>query len=257
LIKRLFSHFKIRSSRDNLQILLSTHSHLVVDKATPETNWLFYIDGNEAKINHCKDTEDLRSILVDLGVVPNDMLYKDVVVFVEGGTEKIAVFPIWARKMGIDIGGTSNVGLINIGGETRLKDNLRIWLEIAPNAPTEYLVVLDSHSSHLVAEIQNEMEISPKRFRLLSKHGIEDYYKPMLIAEAYKAIFNIDVESNEFHIRDGESRTKKMKEILDSKNKIEKDWKVSVGQYVASRMRVSDIDNELKKLFRKIKSMTP
>ena len=250
LARKLFRYFKLRSS--DTQILISTHSHFLIDKDNPSSNWRLYIDGQQTMVDHCQENNDLRSVLIDLGVLPSDIYFRDLVVFVEGGTEKEAVFPIWARKLGLNLSDNLGIGLISIGGESKLKANLRIWLEVIQHAPADYLVVLDHHSAALASDINREMGIPMDRFVILAEHAIEDYYQPRHIVEALKALYDIDVDSKELHKKDGESRAQTIKSILEKEGKIENGWKVLIGTTVASKMKTSEIPDEFKSLINRI-----
>lgn len=243
----------LREISKEKQLFISTHSPLMVDKQSVTSNFLVRNDGMQATYTQCETVDDLRAILVDLGVVPSDMLFKDLVVFVEGGTEKIGVFPIWAETLDLNLADNMAVGLINIGGERRLKSNLRIWLEVASEAPTDFLIVLDGHSHDTASQIQDEMNIDASKFLYLERHAIEDYYPPKLIVEGLDALFGINVDSKEVRHQDGKSRATTIKEILQKHNKIKSGWKVLLGQFVATRMTKSTIPDDFKKIVARIK----
>ncbi len=244
LAKKTFSLLLERSAR--LQLLIATHSPFLVDKGTPSTNWRVFIEDQSTHVSRCSTNDDLRGVLLELGVVPSDLQFRDLVVFVEGGTEKEAVFPILADKLGLKIKDNLRVGLISIGGESRLKDNLRIWLEIAQHSPADFRVILDAHAAPIVAELHNEMGIPLEKVKVLSQHAIEDYYPPRLISDALQALYGITVEATELYKKEGISRATTLKRILEENNKIEEGWKVAIGMFVAARMKPSEIPDDLK-----------
>lgn len=146
----------LRQKAARSQIFVSTHSQFFVNKEDAHSNWMVRMEDKQTVIDRCKDEQDLRNVLIELGVLPSDIFYRDLVVFVEGGTEKEAVIPIWADTLDVELKGNERVGIVGIGGESRLKDNLRIWLEVAKNAPADYLVILDSHSGGLPQRLNAE-----------------------------------------------------------------------------------------------------
>ena len=253
LTRRVYRYLKQRSA--DTQILVATHSHFLVDKENPSANWMVFIEGQETKVRRCQNNEDLRDILLELGVLPSDIYFRDLIVFVEGGTEKEGVLPIWAAKLNLNLTDDLRVGLLSIGGESRLKDNLRIWLEVAMHAPVEYLVILDSHAASVVAEIHNEMGIPMEKFRILSEHAIEDYYPPRYIVEALKALYDLEIESKDVHKKEGESRAQTIKSILETSRKLEHGWKIAIGSYVAKRMKASEIPDDILDAIERIKAL--
>lgn len=251
LARRVFQ--LLRQKAAQLQVFVSTHSPFFVDKQDVLSNWMVRIENQQTVADRCKDDLGLRNILIELGVLPSDILYRDLVVFVEGGTEKEAVLPIWADTLGVELA-NDRVGIVSIGGDTRLKDNLRIWLEVAKNAPTDFLVILDSHSGHLPQQLNAEMGIDLERFIVLSEYAIEDYYPPRYIVEALRALYGIEVDADKFHKKQGVSRADTVRSILEKEGKIEKRWKVTLGAFVASRMQPNDIDSNIKNAIEKISS---
>ena len=55
------------------------------------------------------------------------------------------MIPIFAEKLGFK-NLEDHVAIISIGGESQLKNYLRILIELSNYAPVEYLVLLDKHS---------------------------------------------------------------------------------------------------------------
>ncbi len=189
LARTLFS--EISSIAEESQFFLSTHSPGMVDKNERQNNWMLRLEGEKTKLERVEEADDLRALLAGLGSLPSDIFLKDLVVFVEGGTEKEAVLPTWASQLGLDLRDNPRVGVLSIGGEKKLKDNLRIWLKVVEGSPTDYLVVLDSHSADLVLRITREMNLSPENFEVLSKVCIEDFYPKELVLEGLKNVFDI------------------------------------------------------------------
>lgn len=246
----------LREQSQNHQVFLSTHSPMFADKKDISNNWVMSYQKSEqeecgeSKIQQVETREDLKLALTELGVLPSDIYLKDFIVFVEGGTEKRAIFPILGSKLGVNM--EDNIGVIDIGGDSNLENNLRIWLGIVQYAPADYMVVLDKHSSNLVLRLSKKMNIETNKFHVWQKGSIEDYYPLELTIEALKEWFGVEVEAKE--INEKEPRDKELKRILESQGKIRKGWKVEIGTYVAEKMEIKNIHNEIKELFKYIKS---
>jgi len=247
-LRKLFKFFKEISNER--QIIISTHSPMLVDKTNIENNWLVMLEGKETRVQRIEKREDLKLVLAELGLVPSDIFLKDFVLFVEGGTEKEAIVPILAEKLEfkelID-----RVAIIPIGGEGQLKNYLKIWMELLNVFPVEYIILLDKHSEHLVHSLIRELGIDAKKFLILENGSIEDYYPIELVVKAIRDLFDIEVKPED--IDPQKPRDKEMERILKEHNKIRSRWKIDIGEYVTSQLSENQIPNEIKLVFKRIK----
>lgn len=229
---------------------------MFADKKDICNNWVMMYQRSqdreygESKIQQMETRDDLKLALAELGVLPSDIYLKDFIVFVEGGTEKMAILPILGSKLGVNM--EDNIGVINIGGDSNLEHYLRIWLEIVQYAPADYMVVLDEHSSNLALRLSREMNIETNKFHVWKKGSIEDYYPLDVAIEALKELFGVEVEAK--NINKTEPLDGELKRVLESHDKIRKGWKVEIGTYVAEKIEIKNIHNEIKELFKYIKS---
>lgn len=254
LCRRIFTFLKRQPQ--NHQVFISTHSPMFADKKNISNNWVMRYKSpgegecGDSKIQQIGTKDDMRLALAELGVLPSDIYLKDFIVFVEGGTERKAIFPILGSKLGVDM--EDNIGVINIGGDSNLEHYLRIWLELIQYAPADYMVVLDKHSSDLALRLSKEMNIETSRFHVWKKGSIEDYYPPNIVVEALKECFGIEVTSKD--INKNEPLDKELKRILEDRDKIRKGWKVDIGTFVAEKIETKNIPGEIGDLFKNIKS---
>lgn len=248
LIKTFFMW--VREVSKTTQVFLITHSPLMVDKSLISNNWMVSKDSGETKIIRLKEKEDFRTVLHQLGILPSDIYLSDAVVFVEGGTEKEAVFPVWAKKLGLEM--DDKIAIISLGGASKLKDNLRIWLDIAKYAPVDYQILLDKDAQSLAFEIAKKMDISLDKFHIIEKGTVEDYYPTSLIKEALAEIFEIKVTDEE--IGHAKSKADFMEKILQKNNKLKKHWKILIGEYIAEKMNVEQIPDKVKEIVDILKS---
>jgi predicted ATPase len=252
-LKKLFVFFKKIS--DRRQIIISTHSPLLIDKADVTNNWIVKKVGGKTIVQRVEVREskegteekvDLKSVLLELGFVPGDIFLKDFVLFVEGGTEKEAIIPIFAEKLGFQ-DFEDRVAVISIGGQNQLKNYLRIWTQILGYVPLEYLVILDRHSKELIHDIVKELGVEAKRFIVLERESIEDYYPPELIVEALKALGIEDITEKD--IDPNKPIVKQIEKILKERGKMKKNWKIWIGHYVAEKMDKEKIPLEIQEAF--------
>jgi len=247
-LRRLFSFFKEISKER--QIILSTHSPLLVDKINVENNWIVKREKRETEVQRLKEREDLKFVLAELGLVPSDIYLKDFIFFVEGGTEKEAVIPIFGERLNFkDF--IERIAIISIGGEGQLKNYLRIWVELLNIFPIEYLVILDKHSERLIPSLIRELKIDVEKFLILEKGSLEDYYPLEIVVKALKELFGIEVKEED--IDPSKPKDKEIKRILEKHNKIRSRWKMDIGEYVASQLPKEDIPKEIKVTFERAK----
>lgn len=256
LSRQIFRFLKQQSR--NRQVFVSTHSSMFADKKDITNNWVMTLNRpregeyGESEIQQIGTRDDLKLALAELGVLPSDIYLKDFIVFVEGGTEKGAVLPILGSKLEVDMEG--NIGILAIGGDKKLENYLRIWLEIMEYAPADYLVILDKHGAELAQRLAKELHIEITKFHVWRKGSIEDYYPVDIAIEALKDLFDVEVTKKD--INKNEPLDKELKRILESAGKIRKGWKVEIGAYVAEKMEVKAIPAEIKTVFKYIKEKT-
>jgi len=247
-LRKLFKFFKEISYER--QIIISTHSPLLVDKINIENNWLVMLKDRETKVQRIEKREDLKLVLAELGLVPTDIFLKDFVLFVEGGTEKEAIVPILAEKLGfselID-----RIAVISVGGQDQLKNYLRIWLELLDVFPVGYIILLDKHSERLIPDLTRELGIDDEKFLILKKGSIEDYYPIELVVKAIRDLFDIELKPED--IDQQKPRDKEIERILNNHNKKRSRWKIDIGAYIASRLREDQIPIEIKQALESIK----
>ncbi len=251
-ISRGFLKFLKELSRET-QILIVTHSPIFVDKIDIQNNWIIWKEGKETAARRIENRDDFKLILWELGVVPSDIYLKDFVIFVEGGTEKEAVLPIFAQKLGLE-SIEDKVAIISVGGESQLKNHLRIWLEIVKYAPVDYLVILDKHGEELAFKLIKEMGVKKEKFVILEKRCIEDYYPIDILVNAINELFGLEITEKDIDER--KQRDKEIERILRKNNKIRRGWKIQIGEYVAEKMSTEKIPADIKKAIEKAKALT-
>ena len=231
------------------QVIITTHSPILVDKIETRNNWLIRIGESGTETSQIENREMLKLVLSELGMVPSDIYLKDYVLFVEGGTEKEAVIPIFASKLGLeDI--EEFVAIIAVGGEPQIRNYLNIWLELLEYSPIEYSILMDKHSEALAFDLIRDKQMSQKRFLILEKGSIEDYYPIEIVKSALKDLFGIE----EVKIDSSKARDKEIEKILKEKNKLRGRWKIIIGEYVAEEMPKSKIPKEVKTIINRIRT---
>lgn len=243
----------LRAIAPNTQFMLTTHSISMVDKATTSNNWTLTAKDGATEAHRIASSEDFKSMLHELGVVPSDVLARDFVLFVEGGTEAAAIVPRWASTLGYDIDGNMKVGVLSIGGAKRLKDNLRIWLSVMEHAPAEYHVMVDDHEAGDVARLSRELDIPQSRFTILPEHCIEDFYPPSLIVEALAAVF--EIEGITVQKVTSKPRDRAIARVVTEAGVAQHGWKIPIAMYIGSRMTAEQIPEGFKQIVAQMREL--
>ena len=247
-LRKLFNFF--RQISEKRQIIISTHSPMLVDKVNVENNWIVKRSGKETEVQRLRNKEELKFVLAELGLVPSDIYLKDFILFVEGETEK-EIIPILGEKIGYEEL-IENIGIIPIGGGSQLKNYLKIWIRLLDIVPgVEYLVLLDKHSEYLIPDLIRELQIDNEKLLILKKGSIEDYYPINIIVKAFKDLFGIEIKEED--IRESEPREKEIERILKEHEKLQRGWKINIGRYVALELSEDQVPEEIKIIFQKVK----
>lgn len=244
----------LRTIAPESQIFISTHASQMVDRAEIGNNWMLSLDQGATKAKRVESDTDFQTLLQNLGAFPSDIFLKDFVLFLEGGTEAIAVAPAWAKTLGLDIDGMMNIGLVSIGGASRLKDNLRIWLEQSNLSSAMWHVVLDDIDANELKGLHEDLGIPDDHITILPEHCIEDFYPTDLVLEALESIYKIEETSHQKV--SSKPRDRSIRKVLEEHGKLNKGWKVALGMYVASRMEEHQIPSQFKVVVDKMKVFT-
>ncbi|GAG32865.1 unnamed protein product, partial [marine sediment metagenome] len=94
-------------------MLVATHSPFMIDHSDLKNVWLVFEEGDETKVRRIAVKEELDSVLVEIGVVPQDFAFANGILVVEGKTDR-DVFSDWARKLGMPF---ERIGLIVISAD--------------------------------------------------------------------------------------------------------------------------------------------
>lgn len=251
LQKKFFNYLKslISPRSREKQIWISTHSPFLLNKSDLMNIWVAKKRGGVTQINNLVDNEDLKNIIVELGVKPSDILFSDAILLVDGVTEEI-VLPIWGKKLDIDLG---NIGcdIIGIGGDSKGKYHLDMWRTITQDAQIPIFMVLDRHAKNEAKKLIEEGKIDEEHCIITDKHSIEEFYNKEYVIKAIHEEWGIELTKSE--LKNTKSST--IKETLVSKGmEIDRNWwKPLIGKRVAQMMDADEIPYDYRRIFEKIK----
>jgi len=249
LARRLFNLLKQISKAK--QIFIATHSTIFVDHAEMTNTWIVRREGRETKVGRIKKSTDLKYLFYELGVKPSDIFFSNGLVFVEGESDKV-VISILAEKMGIDFK-EYELTVIPTRGKSSGVYHLQLWTEIAKNTQIPFFMILDKDAEKEAEKLTNIL-IPNETLFLLRKGSIEEYYPDQYLVEALKEIYKIEIPDEDQKKILASPRNSNIDEYLKTRKIDTKGWKVRVGQAVAEKMTLRDIDDELKLIFERIRT---
>lgn len=250
--RRLFRYLKTLSTKR--QIFLATHSSVFVDKAFLDDTWFTRLDGTETKVNHVA-REDLRVILLELGILPSDFFFANRVLLVEGRTEEY-VIPILADKAGLDL---SNVSIIPTHGRDRGKYHLEVWVEACRDTNLPVYLLLDRCAEKEIKKLEASRFLDREHYHMLSQKqletanacDIEDYYPKDILK---KAVLELAEESQkkrkdeapkDLELKEGEPVVERINDFLGRK-----DWKLKVAIRVMQEMSTEQARESMDEVLR-------
>ena len=103
LIKKTLSYFQsVTTGSNSKQLFVATHSPFFVDSSNISGIIALVWDGQETKARQIGTKDALRTALYDIGARPSDIFFADLVLIVEGESDKIA-FQNWARTLKVPL----------------------------------------------------------------------------------------------------------------------------------------------------------
>lgn len=247
--RKLFNELKSKSK--NSQMFVTTHSPIFVDRIDFEISSIWFVT-KEKKMTkvervNVEDGQNLKEILVELGVRMSDVFFAERLLFVEGATEK-EIIPLIAEKLKVDLN-RHGVEIIAMRGKDTGRYHIKMWSHIAKNTQLPVFYLFDGGETPEIKEAREEGHLTDENHKLLAVADIEDLYPEDIIKKVVKSM----IPSSEIDEVDLSSPRKKNLEKIFEENNIEK-WKVSLGMKVISEMekeQIKEAMGEIEEVFDK------
>lgn len=239
--RKVFSYLR-KVSKEN-QIFVATHSSVFVDKAFLKDTWFVMLEKKQTKVKRV-ETEDLKDILLELGVTPSDFFLSNKILFVEGLTEK-NVLPIIAEKASIDL---TDVTIIPTHGKGKGKYHLEVWTDAARNTNLPIFFLLDGDAEKEIKKLEKRELIDRDYYHLLAKE-FEDYYSKDVLKDVVSKMMK---ENKEEKAAEKEKELELAEPVVERINDLLKreDWKVEVGLEVVTQMTSEQVKEEMDEVIR-------
>ncbi len=240
---------KLKEKSKNSQMFVTTHSPIFVDRIDFDNSSIWFItkEKKTTKVErvNVNDGQDLKDILVELGVRMSDMFFAERLLFVEGATEK-EILPLIAEKLKVDLN-RSGVEIIAMRGKDTGKYHIKMWSHIAKNTQLPVFYLFDGDATKEIEESRTEGYLTDENHKLLGAADIEDLYPEDITRKVIKSMIpSIEIEKVDLSL----PRKKKLDKIF-VENDIEH-WKIPLGKRVISEMEKEQIKStmsEIKEVF--------
>ncbi len=195
----------------NPRIIISTHSHLFLDRSIPSNNWVVSKSGNLITARSCTSFSELNDIQFRLlGNELSHLLLPDAVMFVEGETDKIFIDKVLALHIP-----KRRIVVEACGGDIAAR--LRYWssslgdMQVSPYRSRTF-VVTDSIEQAGLERLSRTIGLPPQSMIRWQGNGIEYVYPSELVSNVYHAqsISAIDLTLERDALSYGEISYKKM-----------------------------------------------
>ena len=181
--KRLLEMIRQKSSRDDVQFIIETHSPVFLGAGKDETVLLAAKSEGRTSVARVLP-ENMRLIREELGISHADALYNTRVLFVEGASE-LAAFPMFWRTLYPDLGFVPS--FFSLGGSGNTK-HLRLMLEYLRADDRRFFAILDNHDDARAHIKRRECGgLLGDSYRLLPR-SFEDEFAGEQIAAAFRAM---------------------------------------------------------------------
>jgi predicted ATP-dependent endonuclease of OLD family len=234
------------------QLFLTTQSPTFVDRSDLTNVWLVKkIDGS-SQTTRLREIEDLGDIVLELGIRPSDIFYSNIIVFVEGPSDKV-VLSILAQKMELDFE-AGEISFIPTYGKSQGKYHLNTFIESTKAANIPFFMVLDKGAEKETKSFVKKgiLKMDDNLF-ILKEGDIEDYYPRDKLIDTVCSEYNIELAAEEKNKLKEGSAVKVIEAMLEEKIKtVPRGWKIIVGEKVARAMEEDEISEELKRIIERI-----
>lgn len=250
LARKFLDILKDISSRQ--QLFLATQSPIFVDRSDLSNVWLVKKIKDVSRVTRLQEVEDLSSIVLELDIRPSDIFYSNIVVFVEGPSDR-AVLPTLAQKMGLNFE-SGEVSFIPTYGKSQGKYHLNTFIESTKAANIPYFMILDKGAGKETKDfVKKGVLILNNNLFFLTQGDLEDYYPREKLIDTVCSEYNIELTPEEKKRLQEGAAVESIEVMLKQKLKrVPIGWKTVVGRRVAESMGENEINEEIKRIIERI-----
>jgi len=269
--KKVFDVLQTQSEKNDVQLIISTHSSVFVNQTPVES--LVRVEREGTSIVRSVSEGEIDRELKDLGYDQSDLLQSEGVVLVEGRSDRLILGKI-CEKFGVSLS-ELGIEIVELEGEGNVKAHSVSLVKIFISFDIPYLYIVDSHGNDPYDEMEEYLErinrndvwwhTSPDHFFVWTKYSIESY---LLNPEAIASVLGIDPAKVEKLIEeagsDSEIEEQKPENVLEYIFKQESnDYKrgesaydkVGHGPLIAKATNIRSFPEEVKDVVKNIRDL--
>ncbi len=246
---------RLKEVSERCQVFITTHSTIFLDECEYGSLWHVRKTGGVTTATRVEGLDDLRSIVLGLGIRPSDVLAANSILLVEGLTEKI-VIPFWARLVGKRFE-PPKVNIVQMGGVGTGRYHLHLWKQMVSAFKIPFFILLDGDEAarREAKKLEEEHGVNPRMIYTLKKESIEDYYPDDLTIECLENMLSLppDQQPSLHEELPSSGRARHIdKFIKGHKPKSGPNWKVQLAKCMVEKMRAEHLDDEIRELILQI-----
>lgn len=239
-VQRLLGFLKKQSEKS--QIILATHSPILVDRSDVGNNWVVEKRRGESRIYR---SDDLIQILDSVGASLSDRMMSDRVLLVEGVSDRAFVAGC-AEKLGTRM---ERLKIVPIRGKGNLRTSLDAWNSIAEGTQIQLLIMVDQDARDDVLRLVRRGIVEEKDYVLL-KYEIEDLYPVDILHDVLVSLYKVEPEKLALA---PSPRRDYIEGLLAGSDVDLKKWKLQVAQKVAANISKKDIPKDVRTILNRMK----
>ena len=226
------------ASLNGKQLFVCTHSPFLVDQSSLDSFYVVRNEGNGTQVSHMRDFDELRNLLLDIGMRPSDILFCDAILLVDGLSDEV-FFDALSNKIGVPLA-DRHVKVVSANGKSRGKYKIEFWAEVGRDAGLPVYAICDKDGTDEAERAANNGQIPRERCLVLSHGALEDHYPWTALKEALIALSGTEPEAE---IAVGQ-RVKELRTLL-SKLAPRNAWKPLLAEEVARKLTREVAESEM------------
>ena len=238
LIKQVGQHLtKVTDS--GKQLFVCTHSPFLIEQSSLDSFFVVKKQGSETQISSMRDISDLRTLLLDIGMRPSDVLFSDAILLVEGLSDEIFLNQL-SNKIGASLA-ACHIKTIQVGGFPRGRRKIDFWAEVGRDAGLPLFLILDKNARDETERAIEKDLIPAGRCLVLDEGNLEDCYPWPVLDQVLSELFGVKVEAP---IPVGE-RVQELRKYLKKNDNDKNAWKPLLAEEVVKHMKREEAEIEM------------
>ena len=237
LVKRV-GELLADTSRKGKQLFICTHSPFLVEQSSLDSFFVVKKERDRTQVSSIGHIDQLKELLLDIGMRPSDVLFSDAILVVEGLSDEV-FFHHLSNIIDAPLAGR-HVKIVRSNGSSRGKRKVAFWAEVGRDAELPLYLILDKDARDEAEEAIEDDLVPREHCLILQKGNLEDYYPWRILAEVLPTQFGMDISEP---IPVGE-RVQQLRSSLRRRFK-GNTWKPMLAEEVAKALTLEEAEVEM------------